>query len=331
MKAVWLIQLGTPEAPTRAATKKYLDQFLMDPRMIELPYFFRLLLVKGIITPFRSGKSAKAYASIWMNDGSPLMVHSRALERALQADLGDDFRVVLGMRYGHPSIQESWNTLRRLSLEQIDVVPLFPQYSSATSASVYDEIYRVMSKEVSVPALRFIPPFFRQSGFIESFAQVAKDCRLEEFDHFLFSFHGLPEKLVRRADSGCLQMKACCERTDASIHFCYRAQCYQTAWGIQKALQLPGEKISVAFQSRLAGAKWLDPYTDQEILKLPSKGVKKLAVFCPSFVADCLETLEEIGERAREDFIAAGGQDLQLIPSLNAHPSWVKILSSWLR
>lgn len=331
MKAIWLIQLGTPDAPTRAATKRYQDQFLMDPRMIELPYLFRSLLVKGVITPFRSGKSAKAYASVWMKDGSPLMVHSKNLATALQEELGDEYRVVLGMRYGSPSIESSWNILRKFNLDQIQVVPLFPQYSSATSASVYDEIYRVLSKEVSVPALEFLPPFFNQKGFIDSFAAVAREHLTEEFDHYLFSFHGLPEKLVRRADQNCLKIKNCCERDGREINFCYRAQCYHSARGIQKALNLPSEKVSVAFQSRLAGAKWLDPYTDQEILKMPQKGIKRLAVFCPSFVADCLETLEEIGDRAREDFLGAEGQELKLIPSLNSHPIWVQTLASWLR
>lgn len=330
-KAIWLIQLGSPDAPRRKEVAAYLREFLMDPRMIDLPYFFRFLLVKGIIAPFRSRKSAKAYASIWSKNGSPLISHSEAFRDALQKKLGDSFHVELSMRYGKPSIESGWRNLKERDINDLTLIPLFPQYAAATAASVFDKVSEVLRSETNIPHLKFISHFYDHPLFIEAFRQVGANFELKDYDKILFSYHGLPEKYVQQSGRECLADRSCCDRIEERNQFCYRAHCFATSRALAKALDLKPDHYEVCFQSRLPGQPWIQPFTDERIVALAKEGKKRLLVFCPSFVADCLETIEEIGIRAEEDFRAHGGSELTLVPSLNAHPAWVEAVFEMLR
>lgn len=327
--ALWLLQLGTPDDPSVGAVRKYLSEFLMDPRMIQLPYPLRLLLVRGIIGIFRSPKSAHAYQQVWMPDGSPLAVYSRRLKEKLSAKFGSDVIVELGMRYGSQNIEESWRKIKQASPEKIIVLPLFPQYASASTGSALQKVFEVVKNEVNTPNLQIVPAFYDQDFFINAFVSRAKEFDLSDYEYFLFSYHGLPEDYVSESGSNCFTPN-CCDKISSSNNFCYRAHCYQTTRRIQKLLNLPDNKVGTSFQSRLGRKKWIEPYTDKVITELPTKGVKKLCVFSPSFVADCLETLEEIQIRAAEDFKKAGGEKFFMIPSLNDSNSWCEGIFEYL-
>lgn len=323
-----LINLGTPEAPTPEGVRTYLRQFLWDPRVIDLPAVPRWLLLNLVILPFRPRKSAEAYRQIWTPSGSPLRVHAQELASRVQAALGPEVPVELGMRYGAPSITEALSRLRNQGIDRLVVLPLFPQYASSTSGTALAEVYRILGSWWNMPSVRVVEPFFDHAGFIRAFGAIAEPA-LAEFapDHVLFSFHGLPESHVHRGDptgSHCLAAEGCCDRLSSANQGCYRAQCFATARALAQALDLPADRHSVSFQSRLGRTPWIRPYTDETLALLAARGVKRLAVMCPAFTADCLETLEEIGLRAREAFRAHGGEELLLVPSLNAHPSWVE-------
>ncbi|HEY9856259.1 MAG TPA: ferrochelatase [Stenomitos sp.] len=330
-----LINLGTPEAPTAGQVRTYLRQFLSDPRVIDMPAVPRWLLLNLVILPFRPRKSAEAYRQIWTDAGSPLMVHSRELVRQVQAALGPEVPVELGMRYGSPSLADALNRLRFQGVDRLVVMPLFPQYASSTTGTALAEVYRVLGTWLTMPAVQVVDPFFGHAGFLGAFGAVAAPT-LSEFepDHVLFSFHGLPERHVIRGDatlSHCLASSGCCDRLTSANQSCYRAQCFATARGLAQALDLPADRYSVSFQSRLGRTPWIKPYTDERLAELAKGGTKRLAVMCPAFTADCLETLEEIGLRARATFRAHGGEDLRLVPSLNTHPSWVAAVVDLLR
>lgn len=329
--AVWLIQLGTPDEPSVSSVRRYLNEFLMDPRMIALPYPLRFFLVKCIIGIFRAPKSAKAYESVWTEKGSPLKVYSQELKIKLQETLGESYSVHLGMRYGAPSLKESWESIKRSSALRCVVIPLFPQYASSSSGSAMEKIFQIVQSEINIPHFHFIPPFYDHPNFIECFAQIAEENQIHEFDHILFSYHGLPEKYVKESGKNCLSSPNCCDAISDHNRFCYRAHCVQTTKKLAKRLNLNQKKYSLGFQSRLGPTKWIQPFSDKQIVQLAHQGVKRLAVLCPSFVADCLETLEEIQIRAQKDFQTAGGTELKLIPSLNAHPQWVSCLADWTK
>lgn len=330
-----LINLGTPEHPTPEGVRTYLRQFLWDPRVIDLPTVPRWLLLNLLILPFRPRKSAEAYRQIWTEEGSPLLVNATALQAQVQAEMGLDVPVELGMRYGAPSIADALERLRLQGIDRLVVLPLFPQYASSTSGTALAEVYRVLGSWWNMPSVRVVEPFFDHAGFIRAFGSVAEPA-LGAFapDHVLFSFHGLPERHVKRGDDSgahCLAQAGCCDRLTPSNQGCYRAQCFATARALARALDLPADRHSVSFQSRLGRTPWIRPYTDEVLAELAARGVKRLAVICPAFTADCLETLEEIGLRAREAFRGHGGEDLVLVPSLNAHPSWVEAVVDLLR
>lgn len=333
---VLLVNLGTPQAPTAAAVRPYLRQFLMDGRVINIPAPMRWLLVNGIIAPLRAPKSAKAYASIWTDEGSPLLVHSQHLQKKVQklldsSDMGEPVPVVLAMRYGEPSIAHGVQELReKYHVEHIVVVPLYPQYSSATTGTVVEEVLRVMKDLWAMPSMSVVPPFYQEAGFINSFAMIAEQCiKKNPVDHVLLSYHGLPEDHVKKCDpSGqhCLKKANCCDEESDNNVFCYRHQCTVTSKKIAQALGLSADQWSMSFQSRLGQNEWLKPYTEPTVKELAKK-YKRIAVLCPAFVADCLETLEEIGERARHDFKEAGGEELFLIPSLNSDDQWAETIA----
>lgn len=325
---ILLMNLGTPEDATPERVGEYLREFLMDPHVIDIPAPIRWILVHRLIVPRRSHASAEAYRKIWHDDrGSPLKYHSEDLTRGVASALGPDYDVKLAMRYRSPSIRQALGEWRGRDFAEIRVLPLYPQYAKATTFSS-EQAVREIAAELGLSAkLRFLRPFYGDAGFIGAFARRTADVlRDGECDHVLFSFHGLPERQLRKADreNACLKDPACCERKRNAEHdTCYRAHCYATAREIAAKLGLPREKWSVSFQSRLGRTKWIEPYTDRVLPELAARGARHVVVVCPAFVADCLETLEEIGLRAVDLFREAGGSTLRLVPSLNSEPDWI--------
>ncbi|MCW5803524.1 MAG: ferrochelatase [Deltaproteobacteria bacterium] len=326
-----LLNLGTPDEPTTPAVRRYLREFLGDPRVLDINPVGRSLLLNLIILPRRPARSAEAYRMIWDKErGSPLLYHSRDLAAAVAKKLGSAWAVELVMRYGSPSIESGLAALEQAGVDRIVVLPLFPQYASSSTGTAVARVMELARERWNVPALDFVPAFFDDPGFLDAFAAVgAPALAAAKPDHVLFSFHGLPVRQIVKTDkagSHCFKSDACCD-TLANPH-CYRAQSYATARSLARQLELPPETYTVCFQSRLGRTPWIQPYTDVVIEELAKKGVKRLAVFCPAFVADCLETVEEIGMRAVEQWKAAGGEELVLVPSLNATPRWVDAVAA---
>lgn len=334
-RGVLLVNLGSPDAPTPRAVRRYLREFLGDPRVLDMPAIARWLLLNLVILPTRPRRSAEAYEKVWTPEGSPLLVYGRALRDALRKELGDDWSIELAMRYGVPSIDAALERLAAADVEQIVVVPLFPQYASASTGSALDAIYAAAAERHNVPPLAVLPSFYAEPGFIRALAAVARELPEERRpDHLLISFHGLPERQVKASDTTgkhCLASETCCEAIGPANRYCYRAQCSATARALAQALGLRPEHWTLSFQSRLGRTPWIRPYTDEVLPELYARGIRRLAVACPSFVADCLETIEEIGIRAREQWLALGGEDLVLVPCVNDHPVWVEALAGWIR
>ncbi|MBS1984150.1 MAG: ferrochelatase [Bdellovibrionales bacterium] len=326
-KALLLVNLGTPDDTTVPAVRRYLAEFLMDPYVIDIPLVARALLIYGIILPTRPAKSAAAYRQIWTERGSPLLFHSEDLTAKVRRLL-PDVHVELAMRYASPSIRSKLEVLRKAGAEEITVLPLYPQYSLAATASSVEKVKSELSAMGWSPRVKFVPAFYDHPGFIAAFAEIVRE-RMHALnpDYVLFSFHGLPERHVRKTDatgSHCLASENCCERMCEANRDCYRAQSFATARLMAKDLQLEAGKWSVSFQSRLGRTPWIKPYTDFVYPELAAKGFKRVLVVCPAFVADCLETLEEIAIRGREEFQKLGGQDLWLVPSLNSSDAWTQ-------
>ncbi|MEP6654038.1 MAG: ferrochelatase [Myxococcales bacterium] len=334
-----LCNLGTPDQPTASAVRRYLREFLADPRVLDINPLGRWALLNLIILPFRPRKSAAAYQKIWTDRGSPLLTHSQDLVAAVRARLGTGWAVELGMRYQQPSIAAALDRLHAAGADRVVVFPLYPQYSASSTGSSVEEVFRVAGQRWVTPTLSFIEPFYDEPVFIDAFAAQGRGLLAAEqsdadADHVLFSFHGLPERHVRKADdtgAHCLASESCCDRMVPANRHCYRAQCFATARALAGRLGLGAGTFSVTFQSRLGRTPWIRPYTDVALLELAAQGKKRLVVFCPAFVADCLETLEEIGIRAQHDFVAAGGERLTLVPSLNASPEWVEAIVTLVR
>lgn len=327
MNGLLLVNLGTPDEPTTGAVRRYLREFLSDPRVLDMNRVGRFLLLNLIILPFRPKKSAEAYRLIWTERGSPLLYHSQDLAAAVADKLGDSWHVELAMRYGSPSLAGAFERFRERGVDHIVVMPLYPHYASSSSGSTLEAVYRHAAGAWNVPHISVIDPFYEHLAYIDAFAQVGAQPLSElEPDHVLFSFHGLPERHMHKSDetgSHCLASDSCCETITMANRNCYRAQCYATARSLAAALDIAADDYTVCFQSRLGKVPWIKPYTDHVIDELAAAGKKRLAVFCPAFVADCLETLEEIGMRAKEQFVEAGGEALVLVPSLNSSDAWV--------
>jgi protoporphyrin/coproporphyrin ferrochelatase len=327
MPGLLLCNLGTPDQPTPASVRRYLRQFLSDPRVLDINAVARWLLLNLIILPLRPRKSAAAYQKIWGERGSPLLWHSEDLVAAVRGCLGPDWAVELGMRYQNPSIASALEKLRKVGVDRVVVFPLYPQYAVSSTGSTVAELFRIAARTWAPPLLTFVDAFHDDPGFIKAFAAVGGPIlKTEQPDHVLMSFHGLPERHMRKTDptgQHCLAQADCCDQIGPANRNCYRAQCFATARALASQLGLAGGSWSVSFQSRLGRTPWIHPYTDFVIPKLAAEGRKRLVVFSPAFVADCLETIEEIGMRAKDQFIAAGGERLTLVPSLNATPAWV--------
>jgi len=326
MTGLLLCNLGTPDDPTPAAVRRYLRQFLSDPRVLDINAVGRWMLLNLIILPLRPRKSAAAYQKIWTDRGSPLLWHGEDLVAAVRDRLGPDWAVELGMRYQTPSIASALEKLCKAGVDRVVVFPLYPQYAVSSTGSTVAELFRIAAQAWAPPTLTFVDAFYDDAGFIDAFAAVGGPVvKTAEPDHVLMSFHGLPERHMRKTDPTghhCLAKADCCEGIVPANRTCYRAQCFATARALANRLALKDGSWSVSFQSRLGRTPWIHPYTDVVISELAAAGKKRLVVFSPAFVADCLETVEEIGIRAKEQFLAAGGEQLTLVPSLNATPAW---------
>jgi len=328
---ILLINLGTPDDPSVKSVRRYLREFLLDPRVIDLPKWIRWTLVNLVILPFRPKQSAKAYQEIWQEAGSPLRIHSQALTHKLQQRLGDDYSVALGMRYGNPSIKSALAQLHDDHVSKIVVLPLFPQYSSAATGSAIEAVFAQLKNQHNLKHLDIRNAFYQNPGFIHNVAElISKQIQDKPVDHLLFSYHGLPERHIHK--SGCKKGTHCnyeknCPLPNLHNQHCYRAQCFATTSLIADELNLTPGFYSTAFQSRLGRTPWIGPYTDHTLEHLANNGIKNLAVTCPSFVADCLETLEEIGIRAKEQWQSLGGEQFYLIPCLNSEDNWVNTIA----
>jgi len=329
-KGILLVNLGTPDSPSVADVRKYLAEFLMDGRVIDIHPFLRFLLVRGIIVPFRAPKSARLYQEIWdPQTGSPLLYNSRLQQELLQQELGDEYVVELAMRYQQPSIADGLAKLKAATADEIQIIPLFPQYASATNGSVIAEVMRVIRTWHTIPPVTISGPFYNHRLFIRAFAAKARRHDLADYDHTLFSFHGLPLSHLRDcAGSGkCGGHDAgCCQQINSQNKLCYAAQCHESARLIAAELQLNTSEFTICFQSRLGKQEWIQPYTSTVIQQLAAAGKKSLLVLCPAFISDCLETIQEIGAEYRDEFIAAGGEQLQLVESLNDSRIFIRML-----
>ncbi len=328
---VLLINLGTPDSPTVRDVRRYLSEFLNDPRVIDIPWLLRKILVNLIIVPFRAPKSAKTYMQLWTKEGSPLLIYGLKLKDKLQEVLGKDFAVELAMRYQNPSLDDVLERMRKQNYKRIIIVPLFPQYASASTGSAIDKAMKIISGWWVIPELRIISQFFDNEGFLETVAERAKQYNTDEYDHILFSYHGLPVRQVDKAhnDGKPCGDHRCREEWNEDNYYCYKAACYATTRLLVSRLKIPGGKYTVCFQSRL-DKNWLEPFADKTIIRKVEEGAKKILVFSPAFVADCLETRVEIGIEYQKLFEEHGGEKIQLVESLNDHPLWVETLKKMI-
>ncbi|MBF0503527.1 MAG: ferrochelatase [Candidatus Omnitrophica bacterium] len=323
---VLLINLGTPDSPSIADVRKYLREFLMDARVMDIPFWSRFLLVHLVIAPFRAPQSAKAYRMLWTPQGSPLKFYGNEVQKLLQQALGEGFQVELAMRYQNPGIKDVLSRLKTTALKSLTVIPLYPQYAGASSGSTIQEVMKEIKKWEVIPDLKLISRFFDDPLFIKAFAQLGrKYMALAPYDHYLFSYHGLPQKQVLKSSCEC-RLGDCCMVYGCKNRYCYRAQCFETTRLLAEELGIPKGDYTACFQSRLGSTPWIKPHTDETIKRLAQKGIKSVLVFSPSFVADCLETTVEIGYEYKKLFFRHGGRRWQMVESLNTQPVWVDCL-----
>jgi ferrochelatase len=334
-----LVNLGTPDAPRPREVRRYLREFLSDPRVLDVPWLQRKLILELFILPRRPRQSAEAYRKVWTAAGSPLLVHGRALQRKLQARLGAAVAVELGMRYGKPSIAAALDAFAAAGVAKIVVFPLFPQYSSSATGSAIERVMELAAPRWNTPYLQVVPPFFDHPAYLDVRAAVTRPYLADEPERVFMSFHGLPVRQIRKSDpSGrhCLASEDCCATIGPHNQYCYRAQCFATAHRLAERLGLPAERVSVCFQSRLGRTEWMRPYTDEVLAAEARRGVRRAIILSPAFVADCLETIEELGIRGVETWRANGGESLTLVPAVNADDRFVEAVvaiaaehSSW--
>jgi protoporphyrin/coproporphyrin ferrochelatase len=332
-KAVVLMNLGSPDSTEVKDVRRYLNEFLMDKRVIDKPWLLRTLLVRGIIVPFRAPKSAAAYKTIWTDKGSPLIAISKQQQKALAKEIEEP--VTIAMRYGSPSPKDAYDELvkNNSDLEEVIVVPMYPHYAMSSFETAVEYAKEHHKKYKYGFKLTFIEPFYNDADFIKALCETIKPYLEEDYDQILFSYHGIPERHILKCDptgKHCLKVENCCEVPSPAHEYCYRHQCWTTTQLVAEKLAIPKEKLGFSFQSRLGKDPWLQPYTAARFEELPKEGVKKLLVVCPAFVSDCLETIEEIGEEGRESFMHSGGESFELIPCLNVHPLWIETMAKWV-
>lgn len=329
---ILLVNLGTPDAPTPGAVGRYLREFLGDARVIDIPTVPRKLLVNGIIAPIRRFKSSAEYKKVWTDAGSPLLLYSQEVAAKLSHRFeNDDVTVELAMRYQRPSMDEVLERMRKANYDRVIILPLYAQYASATTGSTLEKAFRIISKWYVIPEIIGISQYWDDEGYLQSFVNRTKGFDLDSYDHILFSYHGLPERQVDKVyeDRKCSNHSCESEINDEN-KFCYKATCYATTRALAERLNLSEDQYTVCFQSRL-DSKWLRPFSDEVVEELAEKGAKRLLVFSPAFVADCLETTVEIGEGYEELFQEKGGETLDLVPSLNSGDDWVDALEKMIR
>jgi len=327
-RAVLLINLGSPNSTSIEDVRRYLREFLMDPRVMDLPEWKRCLLVNLCILPFRPKKTAQAYKKIWQPNGSPLILISQELQKHLNDRL--DITVELAMRYGIPTIKHTIKYLKKQGVQELYIIPLYPHYAMSSYETARVAAMEAVAKYTPYMKTKVLMPFYNDPAYIDALVESAKDYLQENtYDHLLFSFHGIPGSHLQKTDPShahCLCVTHCCQMKSPSHATCYRHQCFETVRAFVEKAGIPQEKYSISFQSRLGKNPWLEPYTDKVLEKFPKKGIKHLKVICPSFVADCLETLEEISIAGKFSFIEAGGESFEQIPCLNTHPAWINYL-----
>lgn len=336
MKGVLIVNLGSPEAPTPEKVKPYLEEFLMDKYVIDLPYLLRSMIVKGIILRTRPKKSAAAYKKIWWQEGSPLIVISKQTQALVQQKV--DIPVALAMRYGQPSIALGIEELAQKGVTDILLLPMYPQYAMATTLTIEELAEKIIAEKYPQIKLTKFPPFYHREEYIDSLTTVISEfSKAQPFDHLLFSYHGIPERHLKKTDPTKKHSKIkiidhqyCCNPQSEEAKTCYRTHCFETTRLVVEKLQLSQDKYSQSFQSRLGIDKWLEPFTVDAVEQLAKQGVKKLAVVTPAFVADCIETLEEIEMEAGKLFKEHGGESFHLIPCLNTHVQWIESLAQWI-
>lgn len=327
-KGILLVNLGSPKSTKVEDVKEYLDEFLMDERVIDYRWFFRAILVRGIILRKRPPKSAEAYKTVWTDEGSPLIVITEKLQKKLQKIV--DVPVEIGMRYAEPSIKTGIQKLVDNGVSEIVLFPLYPQYAMSTTETVAEKAEEVRKKFFPEVKINYVEPFYNRDIYIDCLAESIREKLPENFDALQFSFHGIPERHILKSDpTKTCKIGDCCNQDwNPSHKFCYRHQCFKTTELVIEKLGIPKEKTVVSFQSRLGKDKWIEPYTDETLESLPKKGVKNLAICCPAFVSDCLETLEEISVEGKEEFLHAGGENFHYIPCLNDEDRWVEVVKT---
>lgn len=333
-KGVLLLNLGSPDSTSVPDVRKYLREFLMDSRVLDTPWPIRWCVVNLAILPKRPIESAAAYQKVWMAEGSPLVATSRHVLSELHKRVGDSLTVALAMRYQNPSIKSALTHLYAQGVQELLVFPLFPHYAMSSFETAVLRVQELAATISPGMRLKIATPFYRDPEYITALVASSLEYLQSDYDHLLFSFHGLPERHLRKSDpTGCHCLKSpdCCETPSLAHETCYRAQCFATVRAFVEQANISAGKFSVSFQSRLGRDPWLKPYTDYEFERLAKSGVKKMFVMCPAFVSDCLETLEEIAMRGKKSFIQAGGKELTLIPCLNEHPRWLNALETMIR
>jgi ferrochelatase len=328
------MNLGSPDSTEVKDVRKYLNEFLMDGRVIDIPYIIRALLVKGIIVPFRAPKSAEAYRTIWTKEGSPLIILTKQLQQALQSEIEEP--VEIAMRYGNPSMKDAYDKIKNDNpgIEEVILFPLYPHYAMSSYETAVEWAKEIHKKHKYSFRLNIVEPYYNNEDYLNALTESIRPYLQQDFDHILFSYHGVPERHIKKGDitgKHCLQSPDCCEVASPAHTQCYRHQCRATTRMIAERLQLPPEKFSMSFQSRLGRDEWLKPYTAIRLAEMPGEGIKKLLVVCPAFVSDCLETLEEMAEQGKETFLHAGGDQFTLIPCLNVHPKWVSAVEKLIK
>jgi protoporphyrin/coproporphyrin ferrochelatase len=329
-KAVILMNLGSPDSTSVKDLKKYLDEFLMDERVIDKPWLLRALLVKGIIVPTRAPKSAEAYKSVWTKEGSPLIAISR--EQAEKLDQLIEEPVTIAMRYGNPSPKKAFDELLATNpdLEEVVLLPMYPHYAMSSFETAVEYAKEHHKKGKYNFKLTIVKPFYKDEGYLNALQASMAPYLQQDYDQVLFSYHGVPERHIKKSDvtgCHCLQSSDCCETPSPAHEFCYRHQCWDTTKEMVSRLNIPADKWGFSFQSRLGRDPWLKPFTVERLAELPKEGVKKLLVVCPAFVSDCLETLEEIAVEGKEVFMHAGGEEFTMIPCMNGHPLWIEAMA----
>jgi len=334
MKGVLLVNLGSPESPEPKDVKPYLDEFLMDKYVIDVPYLLRALLVRGIILRKRPESAAEAYRKIWWKEGSPLIILSQRMHNKVKQNA--EIPVSLAMRYGKPSIESGLQELYDKGVRDVLLFPLYPQYAMASTLTILVLAEEIRKERFPDMKITDVPAFYNKPDYIKALSDsIKKHLSDFNYDKLVFSYHGIPERHIRKTDATKKHKKfitdeMCCEAGTPEAEFCYRTHCYETTRLVVEQLQLPQDKYYVTFQSRLAGDKWLEPYTDVILNNYPKQGIKKVAVVTPAFVTDCLETLEEIAMRAQEEFIENGGEQFLTIPCLNDDQQWCDVVANWI-